>query len=325
MRTASARSRSLSNSAGTVTAHATTTLSVAGSAPFTVATDGAAPNSGDAVKLVRRREHPDRARYGEQPVGDEPHADRPCEREHRHRRRYVNAPAGTIIMFSLILNAGAGQLRRRCDHLHDGRGDGLLHRSDHVSDTTGTTTVGPRRRVRQRRDAARARRVTRRPATARTPEDWARRHRPDGHPQRRERRGDDGSGRHGRPRPRAGAARRPGRPPSVPNPTGTVVFHRYATIDCTGDGDRPVGRADPGRSVDGGVGRLRADGEHLLQGGLLGRRELPGAYGRLRAADGDAGSAARDRDRQEPEEPDGHGSAGRRGSRSRSRTSATRR
>ncbi len=39
-----------SNSAGTVTAHASSTLSVAGSAQFTVATDGNAPNSGDVVK-----------------------------------------------------------------------------------------------------------------------------------------------------------------------------------------------------------------------------------------------------------------------------------
>src|SRR5262249_5825497 len=39
-----------SNTAGTVTGHATSTLSVAGSAPFTVQTDGVAPNSGNAVK-----------------------------------------------------------------------------------------------------------------------------------------------------------------------------------------------------------------------------------------------------------------------------------
>jgi phosphoheptose isomerase len=39
-----------STSAGTVTGHGTSTLSVAGSAPFTVATDGVAPNGPDAVK-----------------------------------------------------------------------------------------------------------------------------------------------------------------------------------------------------------------------------------------------------------------------------------
>src|SRR5205823_3888541 len=39
-----------SNTAGTVTGHASSTLSVAGSAAFTVQTDGIAPNSGDAVK-----------------------------------------------------------------------------------------------------------------------------------------------------------------------------------------------------------------------------------------------------------------------------------
>jgi hypothetical protein len=39
-----------SPSAGLVTGHATSTLSVNGSAPFTIATDSVAPNSGDAVK-----------------------------------------------------------------------------------------------------------------------------------------------------------------------------------------------------------------------------------------------------------------------------------
>jgi len=39
-----------SPTAGTVTGHASSTLSVGGSAPFTVQTDGVAPNSGDAVK-----------------------------------------------------------------------------------------------------------------------------------------------------------------------------------------------------------------------------------------------------------------------------------
>ena len=49
-RAASARSPSPRRPPGKVTGHATSTLSVGGSAPFTVATDGAAPNSGDAVK-----------------------------------------------------------------------------------------------------------------------------------------------------------------------------------------------------------------------------------------------------------------------------------
>ena len=39
--------------AGTVTGHATATLSVAGSAPFTVQTDAVPPNSGDAVKVFQ--------------------------------------------------------------------------------------------------------------------------------------------------------------------------------------------------------------------------------------------------------------------------------
>ena len=49
-------------------------------------------------------------------------------------------------------------------------------------------------------------------------------------------------------------ARPAGTPASVPNPTGSVVFHRYATINCTGAAVNQTGCVDGGESVDGGLG-----------------------------------------------------------------------
>ena len=43
-----------------------------------------------------------------------------------------------------------------------------------------------------------------------------------------------------------------GTPAAVPNPTGTVVFHRYATIDCTGtatDQSVALTQGDPSTAV----------------------------------------------------------------------------
>ena len=118
-------------------------------------------------------------------------------------------------------------------------------------------------------------------------------------------------------------SRDPNTSPSVPNPTGTVVFHRYTTARLLGDADEPVGDADPGQSVNGDVGRLYADVEHVVQRGVPRQRELPPGDGRVRAADGHADPASGDRDREEPEEPRPSPRAGRRRSRSRSRTPAT--
>ena len=72
---------------GQVTGHACLdTLSVNGSAPFTVQTDGIAPNSGDAVKTLRQRQHPDHAGDREQPGQHQPRPD----------RSHVNAVNGTL-------------------------------------------------------------------------------------------------------------------------------------------------------------------------------------------------------------------------------------
>ena len=72
-----------SPTAGKVTGHATSTLSVNGSAPFTVETDGVAPNSRQRGEDVRGCEHPDHAAAGDQPGRDEPRPHRPRQRELR--------------------------------------------------------------------------------------------------------------------------------------------------------------------------------------------------------------------------------------------------
>ena len=210
--------------------HATTTLSVAGSAPFTVATDGAAPNSGDAVKTFVDANIQITPADGEQPGRHEPHADRPREREHRHGGAFVNAPAGTTI--SVLHRERAGQLRRRRDQLHDRRDDGLLHGQITSHDDRHDHRAGHDRRVRRRRDAAPrdGRREGRRQRDA--TKNW----------------GDDtartdilNASNAVVTTVQAGTvvhdqvpSRRAGTPAAVPNPTGHVVFHRYTTVDCTG-------------------------------------------------------------------------------------------
>ena len=96
-----------SNSAGKVTGHATSTLSVAGSAAFTVQTDGVSPNSADAVKAFVD------ANIQIAPLSD----NNPVSTNHTLTGHvnvndgsgagFVNAPAGTVISFALTNSGGA--------------------------------------------------------------------------------------------------------------------------------------------------------------------------------------------------------------------------
>jgi hypothetical protein len=94
-----------SGSAGTVTGHASATLAVAGSAPFTVQTDGVAPNSADAVKTFVD------ANIQINP----PSATNPVGTNHvltlhvnvNPGTGFVNAPDGTTITASLTNSGGA--------------------------------------------------------------------------------------------------------------------------------------------------------------------------------------------------------------------------
>ena len=115
-----------SNSTGTVTGHASSVLSVAGSAPFTVATDGQAPNGPDAVKTF-------------------------VDANIQITPANATNPIGTNHVLTITVNALNGDDRRgaaygdRLDrqwsglvrrlpdlHLHGWRGDGELHGDDHL-------------------------------------------------------------------------------------------------------------------------------------------------------------------------------------------------
>jgi len=93
-----------SNSAGTVTGHATSTLAVNGSAPFTIATDGVSGNSGDAVKT-----------YVDANIQITPSATNRVGAPHTFTAHvnvnpgtgFVNAPDGTTITFTND-NSGPG-------------------------------------------------------------------------------------------------------------------------------------------------------------------------------------------------------------------------
>ena len=98
-----------SNTAGKVTAHASSTLSVAGSAAFTVATDGVAPNSGDAVKTYVDANIQITPAEATNPTGTN-HTLTGHVNVNTGTGGFVNAPAGTTINFSILSGPGASSV-----------------------------------------------------------------------------------------------------------------------------------------------------------------------------------------------------------------------
>ena len=119
----SARSPSPRTTAGKVTGHASSTLSVAGSAPFTVATDGEAPNSGDAVKT-----------FVDANIQITPNGVNRVGQTHTFTAHvninagdgngFVAAPNGTQISFTMDSGPGAFTTTNPCT---TAGGNGLLH------------------------------------------------------------------------------------------------------------------------------------------------------------------------------------------------------
>jgi uncharacterized repeat protein (TIGR01451 family) len=95
-----------SNSAGQVTGHASSTLSVAGSANFTVATDGVAPNSGDAVKTFVDANIQISPQSATNPLSTN-HTLTGHVNVNTGSGGFQNAPNGTTITFSLVNAGGA--------------------------------------------------------------------------------------------------------------------------------------------------------------------------------------------------------------------------
>jgi hypothetical protein len=96
-----------SPTAGQVTGHATSTLSVAGSAPFTVQTDGVAPNGPDAVKTFVDANIQISPLTATDTVGDHHVLTGHVNVNDGSGAGYVNAPDGTTIQFSLMNSGGA--------------------------------------------------------------------------------------------------------------------------------------------------------------------------------------------------------------------------
>jgi len=217
-----------SATAGTVTAHASSSLSVAGSAPFTVQTDGVAPNSGDAVKT-----------FVDANIQIAPDATNPVGKTHTFTAHvkvnsgngagFGNAPAGTSISFTIDSGPGAFTSANPCVTVGTTGSCSITL----VSQTTGTTVVSAHATLpvggvpltRHTNGAG----ANSRPATKLWADDTVR---TDVH----------NSAHAVITTAVAGTvvhdnvqvAKAAGTPVSVPNPAGSVIFHRYATINCTG-------------------------------------------------------------------------------------------
>jgi hypothetical protein len=96
-----------SSTAGKLTCHASATLSVGASAPFTVQTDGAAPNSGDATKTWVDASIQITPATATNPVGTNHVLTGHVSVNLGDGAGFVNAPAGTTITFSLSNAGGA--------------------------------------------------------------------------------------------------------------------------------------------------------------------------------------------------------------------------
>jgi uncharacterized repeat protein (TIGR01451 family) len=218
-----------SNTAGKVTGHAKSTLSVAGSAAFTVQTDGVAPNSGDAVKTFVDANIQISPLSAINPVGKN-HTLTGHVNVNTGSGSYTNAPDGTTISFSLLSGPATFVGASSCQ-TSGGTGSCSV---TIVSSTPGTSvarasttvTVGGVALSRATGDAKTG-------DSADATKLWA-----------------DSTVRtdilnasgavittaqagtvvHDQVQVAALA----GTPASVPAPTGTVIFHRYTTIGCTG-------------------------------------------------------------------------------------------
>jgi uncharacterized repeat protein (TIGR01451 family) len=221
----------LSNTAGTVTAHASATLSVSDSAPFTIQTDGVAPNSGNAVKT-----------FVDANIQITPqNAINPVSTNHTLTGHvnvnagsgFANAAAGTVITFSLTNSGGATAAfvgPNTCNTVGTTGSCTVVISSSTAGSTTvkATTTVsvGGLQLTRTTGDAKAG-------DSADANKLWA------GSSVRTDILNASGtvvtevvSGTvvHDK----VFVTRDPNTSASIPNPTGTVIFHRYTTGNCSG-------------------------------------------------------------------------------------------
>jgi hypothetical protein len=211
---------------GKVTAHASSTLSVAGSAPFTVVTNGSAPNSGDAVKTYVDASIQITPQVATNPVGS-PHV-LTAHVNVNPGTGFVDAPNGTQIGFSIV--SGPGTLAQSSCVTSANTGSCQVTLNSATPGTTVvrasvTTTVNtvPLTRATDGTGASSG------PATKQWADAGVRT--------------DIHNTAHGViltanagdvVHDKVFVTKLAGTPASVPNPTGNVVFHRYSTINCIG-------------------------------------------------------------------------------------------
>jgi uncharacterized repeat protein (TIGR01451 family) len=127
----------VSNTPGTVTAHATSTLSIGSPATsVTVATDGVGQNSGDAVKTFVDANIQITPATADNPVGTN-HVFTAHVNINTGNGTFVNAPAGTSISFSIVSGPGSFTTANPCTTV-GATGSCTITL---VSNTTGTTVV----------------------------------------------------------------------------------------------------------------------------------------------------------------------------------------
>jgi len=211
---------------GTVTGHASATLSVAGSAPFTVQTNGVAPNSADAVKTFVDANIQITPPTANNPVGT--NHTLTCHINVNPGTGFVNAPNGTIC--TVAITAGPGTPTTQNCTTSGGTGSCT---ATITSSTAGTTTVSASTNVtvggvvltRSTNGTG----ANSGPATKL----WADvAVRTDVHNASHAVIATANSG--DVVHDKVFVTKAAGTPASVPNPTGSVVFHRYSTVNCTG-------------------------------------------------------------------------------------------
>jgi hypothetical protein len=253
---------------GKVTAHASSTLSVAGSAPFTVETNGTAPNSGDAVKTYVDANIQITPQLQTNPVGS-PHVFT-AHVNVNPGTGFVNAPNGTQIGFSIVSGPGTLAQSSCVTSANTGSCQVTLN-----SAAPGTTVV--RASVTTTVNTVSLTRVTDGTGGSSGPATklWA-----DAGV-----RTDIHNTAHGViltanagdvVHDKVFVTKASGTPASVPNPTSSVVFQRYSTINCTGSSVKQTVTLSNGT---GETGTTTVTGEMSYRAEYLGNSLYDPAWG----------------------------------------------
>jgi uncharacterized repeat protein (TIGR01451 family) len=262
-----------SGAAGTVTGHATATLNVGGTT-ITVSTGGAAGNSGDAVKTFVDANIQITPTSAINPIGTN-HTLTGHVNVNTGTGGFVNAPNGTTISFSIVSGPATFVGPSSCT---TAGGTGSCT-AVITSSTTGTNVVRAATDVSVgglllHRQSADGKAGDSADATKLFADDTAR---------------TDILNASGTVvttvvagtviHDKVFVAKTATTPASVPNPTGSVVFHRYATIDCTGTPTNQTVALTPGSPSTAVSDDFAPTGNMSYQASYLGDANYPARTG----------------------------------------------